>query len=121
MDKPLPSPEPQEAQSSGTAGDGGSRNRRRRGGTRGRGKRQNNAPSRYKGRILELSDFVFNVDAKNNDACNTSLRGISEYIARTVTNGGEFMQALDPDKLGLSDNAEPIPPTTTTNVVQMEK
>ena len=75
MDKPSPSPAPREVQSSGTAGDSASRNPRRTGGTRGRGKRQNNAPSRYKGRILELSDFVFDVDAKNNDAFNTSLRG----------------------------------------------
>ena len=36
--------------------------------------------------------------ARNTDAFNTSLREIAEYIARNVTNGGKFMQALDPDQ-----------------------
>ena len=125
MDKPSPSPSPspspQETQSSGTAGDGGSRTRRRRGGNRSRGRRPNNASTRYKGRIAELSDFIFDVDARSNDAFNTSLREISEYIARTINNGGEFMQALDPDKLEFADNDEPTPPTDATDVVKMEK
>ena len=64
---------------------------------------------------------MFDINARNTDAFNTSLREIAEYVARNVTNGGEFIQVLDPEQLGFDPNVEPSPPADVTNLVEVEK
>ena len=68
-------------------------------------KKKNQESNRFKGFIdgLEQSVFDTQVNARNADAFNTSMRRIAEHIARTTTNGGEFLQALNPEALGFSE------------------
>jgi len=49
------------------------------------------------------------------------MRRIAEHIARTTTNGGEFLQALNPEALGFSDILKPDDPPSDASMVNVEK
>jgi len=63
---------------------------------------------------------VFDLQNKESDAFNLSLRNVAEYIARSIPNGGEFMQALNPDDLGFNALTPPADPPEKATAVQME-
>ena len=82
---------------------------------RNRGGRKPQQRSRFEGKIPELRDSVFDLQNKESDAFNLSLRNVAEYIARSIPNGGEFMQALNPDDLGFNALTPPADPPEKAN------
>ena len=66
------------------------------GGRKGKGKgkgKESTRPhvERFKGHIDGLEKSVFDIQQRESDAFNISLRNIAEHIATTVPNGGEFL------------------------------
>ena len=82
--------------------------------------RNNNQP-KFKGWIAGLEQSVFNVQHKNSDAFNTSMKKLAEHIARTITNGGDFIRDLDPENLGFKSLNEPPDPGAIATLVDIEK
>jgi hypothetical protein len=70
--------------------------------------KSNTSPSihKFKGCLSELPFCVFDQSSKA-DAFNANITTLAEYIARTVPNGGEFLDALDPEKLEFVPLEEP--------------
>jgi hypothetical protein len=65
--------------------------------------------STFTGKCEDIKDHVYDsVPGKNGfDVFVKTTREISEYIARTIKDGGEFRVALDPDVLAFTPLTEP--------------
>ena len=55
------------------------------------------------------------------DAFNTTTIRLSEYIARTVANAGEFINAMNPENLDFTPIVEPADPVTGATGIVYEK
>ena len=90
----------------------GSSNSRRR-----RNKKKNDDSIRssgFTGSTDSIQDHVYDVGPKSKDQFSTTTKEIAGFIARTVSNGGEFLNALDPDVLSFIPIDEPPEPTGKT-------
>lgn len=104
---------------------GSSNSRRRNNGRSNKKKnRQNNNAnsSSFKGPLVGYENYVYDVNKNSSgaDAFNTTTIRLSEYISRTVSHAGEFMNAMNPDNLGFVPIVEP-PDTVATTGVAYEK
>ena len=109
-----PTPNPGGSQSANS----GSSNSRRR-----RHKKKNEDAIRssgFTGSTDSIKDHVYDVGPKSKDQFSTTTKEIAGFIARTVTHGGEFLNALDPDVLGFTPIDEPLAPTGEATQIQFQ-
>ena len=101
-------PNPGGSQNQQPANSGSSNSRRRR------NKKKNDDSIRssgFTGSTDSIQDHVYDVGPKSKDQFSTTTKEIAGFIARTVSNGGEFLNALDPDVLSFIAIDEPPEPT----------
>ena len=75
------------------------------------------------GETEELKDNAFQVGSRSADRYNAIVRKIAEYVARKVTDGGEFITALnpdDPDGMHFEDIKIPKKPSDMSDVAEVK-
>ena len=106
---------------SGTTSASSTRARRRRQGRNGKKYRQHDGKNTFKGPLVGYESYVYDISRNTTDAFNTTTRKLSEYIARSVSNAGEFMIAMNPDDLGFDVIVEPPDPDENGTQIEYEK
>ena len=69
----------------------------------------------FQGKTEPLKGHVFDVGPKSRDQFSRTTKEIGEYISRAYKNGGEFLNALNPDDLGFTDITLPANPQATAS------
>lgn len=88
-----------------TSGYLGRRERRR--GTRNRNSRSDRGNT-FQGPLAGYETVVYDISRnKGGDAFGTVTRKLAEYVVRTVKNGGEFLNSMNPRNLGFTPLVEP--------------
>ena len=81
-----------------------------------------NEKNTFKGPLVGYEKYVYDILMnKCSDTFNTTTRKLYEYISRTVSNAGEFMNAMNPDDLGFENINEPDDPDNAATQVEYEK
>ena len=102
--------------------DHGTSSRRRRKFKKNRQKKSESAKPSFRGPLPGYETYVYDISRnKGSDAFSTTTRKLSELIARTTANAGEFMNAMNPDDLGFEDIEEPNDPTSESSTIEVEK
>ena len=96
--------------------------RQRRKFKKNRKKKQESTKTSFKGPLPGYETYVYEIlRNKGPDVFSATTRKLSEYISRTVTNAGEFMNAMNPDDLGFESIKEPEDPEDGATAIQLEK
>ena len=69
----------------------------------------------FQGKTDSLKGHVFDVGPKGKDQFSRTTKEIGEYVSRTYKNGGEFLNALNPDDLGFTAITLPTNPAANAS------
>ena len=89
---------------------------------RQRDRNKKDHPTTFKGPLVGYESQVYDISRnRGSDAFSTTTRKLAEYISRTVSNAGEFINAMNPDDLGFDMIDEPDDPDDDVNHIVIEK
>ena len=100
----------------------GAPSRRRRKFKKNRQQRPESTKTSFRGPLPGYETYVYDISRnKGSDAFSATTRKLSEYVSRTVSNAGEFMNAMNPDDLGFERIEEPEEPANGATAIELEK